>query len=121
MNGPGILVAGGSIPKDTNLVKAISQIAETLTQTDASEVVPMLECNPTIRLVLLEIDRDDFNAGLLGRLRRAFPHVQVVIIDGSVDQNLLAEAFSLGVKDAFAKPLNLDLLIKRVGVLMREA
>ncbi|RMF61053.1 MAG: response regulator [Calditrichaeota bacterium] len=118
---PEILIAGRSIANDTHLVEAISQIAEPVTQASPSGVEQTLQRNPTLRLLLLEIDRNDFNVGLLRRLRRAFPHVQVVIIDGSVDRNLLAEAFSLGVKDAFPKPLNLDLLIERVAVLMREA
>ena len=118
---PGILIAGRSIAGDAPLVNAISQIAATVTRRSPLDVEQTLLRYPTVRLLLLEIDLPDFDTALLQRWRRAFPDVQIVIIDGSVDRKLLAKAFSLGVKDAFSKPLNRELLVERVEVLMREA
>ncbi len=121
MSGPGILIAGESIAGDADLTSAVSQIAGTIVQGNPSAVEQTLQRMPGIRLVLLEITRMDFDAGLLQRLRRNFPEVQIVLINGSGDRDLLAQAFSLGVKDAFPLPLNRDLLVERVAVLYREA
>ncbi len=120
MSGPGILVAGHTIAGDVNLIEAISKISETIATERPTAVIRTLQRTPTIRMLLLELTRADFDAGLLQRLRREFPWVQIILIDGRSDRDLLAGAFSLGVKDAFLKPINLELLIERVEVLMRE-
>ena len=118
MSGSGILIAGASIANDSRLVEAVAQIAETMTEASAECVVTTLQVNPTIQLLLLEIDEANFGAALLQRLLREFPEVQVVCIDGDGDRDLLVEAFSLGAKDAFPKPINLELLTERVGALL---
>ncbi len=121
MSEPGILVAGQTIAGDLDLLEALSKISETIATGRPSAVEQTLQRTPGIRLILLEITRADFDAGLLQRLRHDFPEVQILLINGAGDRDLLALAFSCGIKDAFLKPINRELLVERVAVLYRAS
>ena len=51
---------------------------------------------------------------ILPDLKWNFPELSVILLDGGLNQQEVVSAFQKGVKDYFAAPYNLDLLLERV-------
>lgn len=54
-------------------------------------------------------------------LRRVYPDVHVVLVNGALTPAEIAEAFREGVRDYFAHQSNADLVVERVQSLCRQA
>ena len=54
---------------------------------------------------------------VLPRLKEEFPDLCVVLVDGGLSQKEIAAAFKEGVKDYFADPYDVELLLERIDSL----
>lgn len=67
-------------------------------------------------LILLDIIMPEINGlEFMARVKRAIPHVNVMVITGSKDQNIRDEAYRLGAVDYIDKPIDLDYLAHRIS------
>ena len=61
------------------------------------------------------------NAGIvteiLPLLRQRYPDLCVILVDGGLSQKQIASAFQEGVKDYFASPYDVELLVERMDFL----
>jgi hypothetical protein len=57
---------------------------------------------------------------VLPRLKEQFPDLCVLLVDGGLSQKEIAAAFKEGVKDYFADPYDVDLLVERMDSLCAQ-
>jgi PleD family two-component response regulator len=55
---------------------------------------------------------------LIKHMSAQFPDTVIIVVDGDADREVIARAFSYGVKDAFRKPYNRALIVGRVKALL---
>jgi len=82
-----------------------------------SSVMDVVQKNK-IKLLVIEMTKRKSSIQLIKELKSRFPQLVVLLIDDMNDQQFLASAFQLGVKDAFHKPCKIDLLVERVTALL---
>lgn len=70
------------------------------------------------QLLVLDCSRSvDAALACLPRLKQEFPDLCMVLVDGGLNQLQIASAFKEGVKDYFASPYDVALLVERVDSL----
>ncbi len=112
------MISGPAIASDENLLNSLEQNAEVIRNVDNSEIDSIIRSHK-VDLILLEIlGSEGSGIELIKTLRRRFPHVAIVVIDGNGDQDKLVKAFNYGVKDAFRKPYKSDLIAERVNAIL---
>lgn len=116
----GILISGPTIAFDDELGRALEENAEIFKNSNNAEIESIIATHK-IDLVLLEISKDrDWEVEIIKRVKKRFPGVLVVLIDGDNKRNVIAQAFESGVKDAFRKPYKTELVVERVNVLIKK-
>jgi PleD family two-component response regulator len=69
--------------------------------------------------VIIEISEENSaELELIKRIKDQFPDTVIILIDGDDGREVIARAFSYGVKDAFRKPYNYALIVERVQALL---
>jgi DNA-binding response OmpR family regulator len=72
--------------------------------------------------VLFEISKErSADVDLIMRIKQQFPDTIIIAIDGGRNQEVIAQAFSYGAKDAFRKPYKQALMVERVQALLSHA
>lgn len=114
-----VLLSGPTIAHDEKLKGELEEFAVVLTRDDNSQIESILNGN-NVDLIILEIS----NANLheiemikIGKMK--FPDIEIILVDGDGDQELIAQAFAVGVKDAFRRPYRSDLIAERADALLR--
>ncbi len=116
MSNSSILVSGPTIAKDEDLVNKLTKIAEVLRNLQNSKIEAILRKHE-VDLILVEILKETASElKLIENIKSGFPSVAIILIDG--DRELMAEAFSYGVKDAFRKPYKSSLVVERVRAIL---
>lgn len=112
-----VCLAGRLVSNDWNLIQSLnSRYLVTL-----MERVDLLDRRSTLQdtqLLVLDCSRDA-EAALesLTRLKREFPELCVLLVDGGLSQRQIAAAFKQGAKDYFAFPYDVRLLVERMDSL----
>ncbi len=116
MSNQHILISGPTITKDEDLVNKLTKIAEVLRNSQNSRIEAILKKHE-VDLILVEILKEAASElKLIKNIKNAFPGVAIILIDG--DRELMARAFSYGVKDAFRKPYKSSLVVERVKAVL---
>lgn len=122
MPNPRVLIHGPNISTDATLVKRLGGAVEPLGGLPPRKLETALRERHNTTILLLEIeDAESFDLPILAMIRREFPEIYIILVDGSGDRKLLAKAFALGIKDAFPKPVKRDLLVERINILLRQS
>jgi PleD family two-component response regulator len=115
-----ILISGHSLSFDEELYVALQKIATVLKIADNHWIESFIINNP-VDLVMIEIaEENSADLELIKRIKNQFPDIIIILIDGDNDRELIARAFSYGVKDAFRKPYNGALIVERVQALLNR-
>jgi len=116
MSNSSILVSGPTIAKDEDLVNKLTKIAEVLRTSQNSRIEAILKKHE-VDLILVEIIKEALSdLKVIKKVKNHFPEVAIILIDGN--RELMAEAFSYGVKDAFRKPYKSSLVVERVKAVL---
>lgn len=112
---------GPALSADLTLLHRLGQ-RHVLTLAAAPQNLWACEVMQSIQVVVLESGsvRGDVSQ-TVAALRQRHPHLQVVLVNGGIDQLHLADAFRAGATDYFATPWNVDLLAERIEVLAARA
>lgn len=114
-----VLVSGKTIAKDQTLRKELERFAVVLTNGDNSQIELILSENK-IDLIILEITNANLHEIEVIKIAKTkFLSTEIILVDGDGDQELIAQAFALGVKDAFRKPYKMSLIVERSNALLR--
>ena len=113
---PQILISGATIATDVDLVTRLRGVAHVLKSSQNSRIEAIIT-NEKVSLILVEILKEaSSDLKVIKKVKNNFPEVAIILIDG--DRELMAEAFSYGVKDAFRKPYKNSLVVERVEAIL---
>ncbi len=113
---PQILISGPTIATDVDLVTRLRGVAHVLKSSQNSRIESIIT-NEKVSLILVEILKEaSSDLKVIKKIKNHFPGVAIILIDG--DRELMAEAFSYGVKDAFRKPYKSSLVAERVKAVL---
>lgn len=115
---PTILLYGSSIINDDILVSGLKKYARILKHNPCSKILKKIY-KGDIDLMVMEIsDNNNLEFEILKEFKKNYPCIRILLINGKGNLNILAEAFHLGITDAFKKPYKRELLIERVQALL---
>ena len=115
-----ILISGSTIALDTKLVTELQKIAAVVTNLDNSNVESFIE-NTQVDLILLEILNERHSEiEMTKTIKSRYPRVEIILINGEGNQDLIAKAFKYGARDAFRKPYKIALIVERVNAILKE-
>ena len=113
-----VLISGHSLSFDEELYGALQKIVTVLKISDNHWLEALLAYKP-VDLVIIEISKENSaDLELIKRIKNQFPNTVIILIDGDNSREVIARAFSYGVKDAFRKPYDYALIVERVQSLL---
>ncbi len=116
-----ICLAGPVVSNDWSLIQRL----KTQNQITLVERMRLLSRNAVLKKVdLLVLDcseNRELGIELLSFLKKYYPSVNIVLVDGGFTQKQIAAAFQNGARDYFADPYDTNLLIERLDALGKEA
>ncbi|MCG3158136.1 MAG: hypothetical protein DKINENOH_04777 [bacterium] len=114
-----VLLSGHTIAHDEKLKEELEKFAAVLTSDDNSQIESIL-CGNKVDLIILEISNANLQEiEIIKIVKTKFPFTEIILVDGNGDQELIAQAFAFGVKDAFRRPYRNDLIAERADGLLR--
>jgi response regulator of citrate/malate metabolism len=114
-----VLLSGATITQDEKLKEELEEFAIVLTSDDNSQIESILSANK-IDLIILEISKANLQEiEVIKVVKTKFLETEIILVDGNGDQELIAQAFVFGVKDAFRKPYKSSLIVERADALLR--
>ena len=115
-----ILISGSTIALDTKLVTELKKIAAVVTNLDNNNVESFIE-NTRIDVILFEIlNKKLSEIEMIKTIKSRYPRVEIILINGEGNQDLIAKAFKYGARDAFRKPYKIALIVERVNAILRS-
>ncbi|MFK7872036.1 MAG: response regulator transcription factor [Oligoflexales bacterium] len=78
------------------------------------------ELNPTACFVDIHLGVKDNGLETIPRLREAYPHTPIIVLSGSPDKTIIADALASGADDFIRKPLNKEEVNARLQVRTHE-
>lgn len=117
---PTILISGATIANDDALVKELQKSARVLRNEDSGNLKALIAQTP-VQLLILELpEQGRTEMEMISQLKQRHPRLQIVVINGNGNSEALAEAFGVGVEDAFRRPYRVELLEERIRVLLES-
>ncbi len=114
-----ILISGHTIAADAALGDDLAKAAEILKNRDNNQVESIVS-EKSVDVLLLEVlSKSASEIEIIKAIKNRHPHTEIILIDGDADRDVIATAFSYGIKDAFRKPYNRGLIVERVYALLR--
>lgn len=114
-----VLLSGPTIAHDEKLKEELEEFAVVVMRDDNSQIESILGENK-VDLIILEISNANLHEiEVIKIVITKFPDTEIILVDGNGDQELIAQAFAFGVKDAFRRPYKRDLIAERVNALLR--
>jgi len=111
------MISGPTIAIDEELESELGKSAAVLKNLDNSQLGTILT-NQNVDLILLEIQNDNpAEIELIEDIKSQFPDIEIILIDGNGDREVIGQAFVHGVKDAFRKPYKSALIAERLNEL----
>src|SRR5262249_23165637 len=86
---------------------------------NGGQAIQMVEKNPDLNLILLDInlpDRDGFS--LLGELRDRYPAIAIIILSASNDQDEVKRAFRLGALGFIPKTTGREVMLNAIELVL---
>lgn len=115
-----ILISGLTIALDVELVSQLQKIATVLTNLENKKVEAII-AHTQVDLVLLEIEEHNLSeVESIKNVKTLYPDIEIVLVDGEGDRNMMAKAFKYGARDAFRKPYKIGLLLSRIKALLKR-
>jgi DNA-binding NtrC family response regulator len=112
-----VCLVGTALMRDPNLLSRLST-DHVITLASASAALLGMPIMATVDAMVLDAGTARLGlGGVVADIHQRHPDIPVVLVDGSLDQLELAEAFQRGIADYFAAPWNVALLVERVEVL----
>lgn len=109
-----VLLSGPTLAHDEKLKEELEEFAVVLTSDNNLQIESILRDNK-VNLIILEISIANLHEiEVIKIVKTKFPDTEIILVDGNGDQELIAQAFAFGVKDAFRKPYRTDLITERV-------
>ena len=113
-----ILISGPAITKDNRLVSELQKSGAVVKNSTNSQIDAIIS-KQNVDLILFEFSKKSAaELKMIKAVKSRFPDLAIILIDG--ERELMAEAFSYGVKDAFKKPYKSSLIVERVKALLGE-
>ena len=117
---PGVLISGPTISIDEPFIQELQNHAGILKCRLNNKIAAIFE-TAEIGVLVLEITADSWSdLNIIKTIKRKFPNIEIILINGNDDQGVLAKAFALGAKDAFPKSYDRELLVERIQALLRQ-
>jgi hypothetical protein len=109
-----VCLAGPKVCNDWLLIQAL-KARHPVTLVEQAGLLaedPLME---TVHVLALDGDAAGLGTGdFLGRLKRSYPALYVLLVDGALDQGRLAVGFQQGARDYFPEPYDVRLLAERI-------
>ena len=109
-----VCLAGPRVCNDWRLIQAL-KVRHPVTLVEQAALLagdPMLG---TVQVLALDGDAAALEEGdFLSRLKRSYPALNVLLVDGALDQGRLATGFQQGARDYFPEPYDVRLLAERI-------
>ena len=119
MEKPTVLISGPLISRDEQLLSEIKQIARVFKNTQNHKIESILK-KTRVDILLLELLKNNKSGiDIIKKIKKEFPMIQVVLINGNGNRNVIAEGFNDGIKDAFRMPYNRDLIVERINAILK--
>ena len=119
MEKPTVLISGPLISHDEQLLSEIKQIACVYKNINNHKIESILK-KTKIDLLLLELLRSNRTGiEIVKKIKKEFPMIQVVLINGNGNRDVIAEGFNDGIKDAFRKPYICSLIAERINAILK--
>jgi DNA-binding NarL/FixJ family response regulator len=102
-----------------SVLQALVPDASVLEASDGRRTVELIEQNPEIDLVLLDLNLPDRDGlGLLGELRARYPAMSVVVLSAFQDQPTIRQALRLGALGFIPKNTERDVMINALRLVL---
>ncbi len=113
-----VVLSGAMVANDEALIEALQAHVTLIRNAHPSQLEAVLD-QQAVDLLLLEITtQDTATVEQIGAIKKRVPQLEILLINGNGNRELLARAFALGARDAFRKPYLPALIVERVlGVL----
>ena len=115
-----IIISGPTIANDDRLSNELQKNAVVLKNKDNTRIASII-ANTKVDLILFEVFNENRSEiEIIKNVKSQHPDIEIILIDGERDRDVLAKAFKYGAKDAFRKPYKCALIVERVNVLLRH-
>ncbi len=119
MEKPIVLISGSLISRDEQLLSEIKLIAHVYKNAESHKIETILK-KTRVDLLLLELLKNNRSGiEIVKKIKKEFPMIQVVLINGNGNRDVIAEGFNDGIKDAFRVPYNRDLIVERINTILK--
>jgi len=109
-----VCLAGPKVCNDWPLIQALKE-RHPVTLIEHAALLAEESVMQTVQVLALDGDAAGLGTGdLLGRLKRCYPALHVLLVDGALDQGRLATGFQQGARDYFPEPYDVRLLAERI-------
>jgi DNA-binding NtrC family response regulator len=116
-----VCLAGRKVSSDWGLIQSLRSRCLVILVERVELLVQPSFLNRTHLLVLDCSGSAEVVPQVLPRLKEELPNLSVVLVDGGLSQKQIAGAFKEGVKDYFADPYDVALLLERMDSLCTQA
>lgn len=115
-----VLVSGKTIAKDQTLRKELEKFADVFMSDNNTQIESILRGNK-VDLIILEISNASLHEiEVIKIVKTTFSDIEIILVDGDANQEVVAQAFVYGAKDAFRKPYIRSMITERVEALLKQ-
>lgn len=115
-----VMISGPTITNDCQLVTELQKNSLVVMNSDNSRIESIIR-NIKIDLILFEISKkSNSDVVIIGNIKIQFPDIPIIVMNGNGDNEIMIEAFTNGVIDAFKKPYKYHLIVERVNAIFRR-
>lgn len=116
---PKIILCGESVVINKELIQALQEFADVKLIINYFDLIKhkMTEDEKLIVWELSKVSRKRLKS--IATIKKRQPSIEIVIINGGGGTKIAADILKAGASDIFPKPFDLDLLIDRIGALIR--
>ena len=120
-SGGHVCLAGAGVTNNWSLIEPLKRnnqvtVVERLRMVYANSILA------TANVLVLDCGEEpEWGLGAVRGLRRVYPDVDIVLVNGGLSPAEIAEAFREGVRDYFSHQSNAELVVERVQNLCRQA
>ncbi len=116
-----VLICGSEITNNHELLRLLKSKVNLFQQTKSDQITQIIR-QKNICLLIFELSKmiqDDLPC--LKSLKKNFPELLIIIVNGNGSGENIIQSFKLGVKDYFKKPYDPVLLAERIEALIRQS
>jgi len=115
-----ILISGSTIAKEERLYAELEKNARVIRNTNNYRIESILKSNE-VHLILVEIsNHNNTEIEIIKNVKHKYPDVEILLLNGDGDVEIIASAIEKGAKDAFKKPYKIDLITERINAILQQ-